>query len=106
MKSLEIVNELINEECFKEEKVVYSFERVIDEDYLQQIKADLEVLEIIRKKKVQLYSLELCMEVYETDREILFNYNNFFCLNMSFKLTMEELLKLKQWLEENENESI
>lgn len=67
-------------------------------DDFEQIKQDLEVLEIIRNKLVDFtalgelllgFSLEVALSMY--------NYNH-------FEITMEELLKLKQWLEENENE--
>ena len=65
---------------------------------LEEIKFYLEVLEIIYNKKVELELLEYLL-VYETSEKILEAYNS----NPSrIKLTLEELLKLKQWLEENE----
>lgn len=92
MKSLDIVNELIKEDNYKEEKVVYSFERVIDEDYLQQIKQDLEVLEIIITKSVDLEDLIYLFNKYENEDDyVLECYND--CHRC--KLTLDELLRLK-----------
>ena len=65
------------------------------------IKQDLEVLEIIRKKKVDVYYLSIALKFKLPIEEQLYYYNSI--EHNNFKLTMEELLKLKQWLEENEN---
>ena len=102
MKSLEIVDERI-EQVGKRGKVhLFSFETTIDEKDLQQIKQDLEVLEIIRKKKVEVLHLWYIIKTNEEkDNEyILMKYNESFG-NQRYELTMEELLKLKQWLENN-----
>lgn len=79
--------------------------RVISMENLETIKQDLEVLEIIKNKKVEVLHLWYIIKTNEEkDNEyILMKYNEGFG-NQMYKLTMEELLKLKQWLEDNENE--
>lgn len=98
MKSLEIVNDYIN--------LIDNFE--FDKCYvgvneLQQIKQDLEVLEIIRKKNVNINRLKTVIRLVKEGivniEEALKHYN----LHED-NLILEELLKLKQWLEVNENE--
>ena len=97
MKSLEIVNNLIN--YMESVGETYDFTNISKED-CKKIKQDLEVLEIIRKKKVDI-NLLLVMLGNSPIEEALENYNA--CGYR--KLTMEELLKLKQWLEENYDEN-
>lgn len=98
MKSLEIVDKKINY-CEKQEVPFISIRLVSS----QQIKQDLEVLEIIRKKKVEVFPLFFIIRTSEeeSDEYILMKYNTRFN-NKLYELTMEELLKLKQWLEGNE----
>ena len=67
------------------------------------IKQDLEVLKIIRKKEVFITELKYAFKNRKNDEEILRFYN--FGRGTQFQLTMEELLKLKQWLEGNKNEN-
>lgn len=103
MKSLEIVNKKLK---YLEKYRFYTQITDINENEAQQIKQDLDVLEIIRKKKVNLDHLKYCIEEpFKGDCDpielILFTYN--FCMKAEKKLTLEELQKLKQWLEENEN---
>jgi hypothetical protein len=77
-----------------------------DVDRLLSIKnEDLEVLEIIKKKKVEVFPLFFIIRTSEeeSDEYILMKYNTRFN-NKLYELTMEELLKLKQWLEVNEND--
>ena len=93
-KSLEIVNEKI-EWCHECGTPAIA----IGLDGLQQIQQSLEVLEIIRKKRVDMKLLAMFF-VALTTNEILFSYNSN-CGYEDEKLTLEELLKLKQWLEEN-----
>ena len=90
MKSLEIINELIN-----------SIDECHYKDELNEIKQDLEVLEIIRNKKVNVQFLLQCMDLVGTVEKCLDIYNSAL-RDSRGKLTLEELLKLKQWLEENE----
>ena len=97
MKSLEIVNDNID---LYGGITLKGYETSI-------IKQDLEVLEIIRKKEVSLDNLKYCIEEpfkgnCDPIELILFTYN--FCMKEEKKLTLEEVKKLKQWLEENENE--
>lgn len=103
MKSLEIINNDIRHyenACLK--AYDYKGEQL---SKLYQIKQDLEVLEIIRKKEVKLKDLKLSIQgfiegAFETIEKVLWSYN--FALMEEKHLTLEELLKLKQWLEENE----
>ena len=109
MKSLEIIDEIIAnfEDRVEFEKIFLKanpserprnkFIRQLEGS--KQIKQDLEVLEIIRKKKVDVASLKEIIEFSNTNEYILhvYNYNH-----SRYTLTMEELLKLKQWLEVNE----
>lgn len=94
LTSLEIVNIYLEvlelEEC--KEILLYR-------DYIQQIKQDLEVLGIIKYKIVNIEALKFCLEQYDNDNKALEIYNYF--EEDYRKLTMEELLKLKQWLETN-----
>ena len=101
MKSLEIVNERI-EQVGKRGKVhLFSFETTIDEKDLQEIKQDLEVLEIIRKKEVCVREVIHLCKGYLDMETALYIYND--NKDSKYHLTMEELLKLKQWLEKEEN---
>ena len=68
---------------------------------LEQIKFHLEVLEIIRKKDVNLTTLKLCIMRTDTIEQLLSKYNKSRYFTQD-ELTMEELLKLKKWLEGNE----
>lgn len=110
MKSLEIVNERINElkgvpelECYNKQRIKYLFHNeegagLLTYSELETIKQDLEVLEIIIKKEVNIEILKFLLEKYDGVKALeIYNLDN-------INLTMEELLKLKQWLEENENE--
>jgi hypothetical protein len=96
MKSLEILNDKIW-------KLVVYKKCFINVEEFNQIKADLEVLEIIRKKNVNINRLKVLIRLVEEGifkiEEALRHYN----LNED-NLTLKELLKLKQWLEENEND--
>ena len=112
MKSLEIVNDKIAElkdtyqhyTAVEKDKAKSSFAK-FDIEQFQQIKQDLEVLEIIRKKRVDILALECRINTFKDDNErILHSYNAMFYNKKIYKLTMEELLKLKQWLEVNEND--
>ena len=98
MKSLEIVNKLINQS--KRGMLIDN-----NEEELETIKQDLEVLEILKKKNVDVKVLKLYLrgirERIYTIENVLWDYNRVMVLEEE-KLTLEELLKLKQWLEENE----
>ena len=128
MKSLEIANDIakhlkdylddlkMTKEDFKLRKFIgveHIFERLEEKisevqtsmDNAQQIKQDLEVLEIIKKKRVDIDALIRIIRINneKSNEKILYDYN---CIvDKIYKLTMEELLKLKQWLEVNENEN-
>ena len=129
MKSLEIVNDIakhlkdylddlkMTKEDFKLRKFIgveHIFERLEEKisevqtsmDNAQQIKQDLEVLEIIKNKNIQIRELKHTLKgldkgIYITMDEVLFAYNLYHRLKDELPLTMEELLKLKQWLEVN-----
>lgn len=77
MKSLEIVNKLINQS--KRGMLIDN-----NEEELEQIKQDLEVLEILRKY--------LFIEKY---------VDSWFEIDLYEKEQKEDFNKLKQWLEEN-----
>lgn len=68
---------------------------------VRQIKKDLEVLEILKKKKVEVLHLWYIIKTNEekNNEYILMKYNESFG-NQRNELTLEELLKLRQWLEE------
>ena len=89
MKSLEIFNRAV-----KESKGTNLIELANSE--IQTIKQSLEVLEILRKKEVDIGFLKSILQDYSIE-EALEIYNE-----CERHLTMEELLKLKQWLEVNE----
>lgn len=91
MESLKIVNKKIN--YCEEQKVPCVSMRLVS---LQQIKEDLEVLEIIKNKLVDVNILKMLLIGFPLEH-VLEMYNQ-----DHFKITMEELLKLKQWLEVNE----
>ena len=75
MKSLEIVNEVLNDNDYG----------IIGTEELQQIKQDLEVLEILKKY--------LFIEKY---------VDSWFEIDLYEKEQKEDFNKVKQWLEENE----
>lgn len=92
MKSLEILSWLIDAlGGFSDGRIL------VEKNELEQIKQDLEVLEIIRKKKVDVYYLHTLLKNGEVD--VVLNRYNIYAREGA--LTMEELLKLKQWLEVN-----
>ena len=106
-KSLEIVNKEIEsihnqlndyDEDDEEYGFYPSYETLIYElNELEAIKQDLEVLEIIRKKKVDVYYLHALLKNGEVD--VVLNRYNIYAREGA--LTTEELLKLKKWLEVN-----
>lgn len=72
-----------------------------------KVKQDLEVLEIIRKKRIDILALKCRINTFKDDNEgILHSYNAMLYSKKIYKLTIEELQKIKQWFEENENENI
>ena len=96
MKSLEIIDR----------KTMLYGDVILNTEEAEQIKQDLEVLEIIRKKSVYLRELKHILrgfreKIYTTMEEVLVGYNLY--VTRENELTMEELLKLKQWLEKEEN---
>lgn len=98
MKSLEIVNEILDMDC----DTMFAYQRHwhVSEKYLETIKQDLEVLEIIKKKKVDMaFFIIVIHSTLHIDEQI--NYYNLRQCNYC-KLINEEFIKLKQWLEENE----
>jgi hypothetical protein len=115
MKSLERLNKieehyqkLIIDLYLKSQISKWEKDAIYDKykDDFEQIKQDLEVLEIIKKKKVEVFPLFFIIRTSEeeSDEYILMKYNTRFN-NKLYELTMEELLKLKQWLEVNNNEN-
>ena len=106
-RSLEIVNDKIAElkdtyqhyTAVEKDKAKSSFAK-FDIEQFQQIKADLEVLEIIKNKTVNIEALKFCLENYDNVEKAMEIYNYF--EEDYRKLTLEELLKLKQWLESYE----
>lgn len=95
MKSFEMVDYYLM--CLEEAKTNMC---VTCKEHLEQIKQDLEVLEIIKKKEVFIGELKYAFKNRKNDKEALHFYN--WGKDAKLMLTMEELLKLKQWLEENE----
>lgn len=118
MKSLEFINKDLQDfekalEDYKKRKEILNEE--VDEEYIKQItkeierykqiKQDLEVLEIIYKKNVDISWLKENLEVVTLGiypiEDALKGYNSI--KRIEHQLTLEELLKLKQWLEKEEN---
>ena len=114
MKSLELINERIEDLESKLESSNYlandnpsEFGKTFISDLskrldsYKQIKQYLEVLEIIRKKEINIQRLRIAIINTKDIEDTLLFYN---CGVQDFRrLTLEELLKIKQWLEENEN---
>ena len=97
MKSLEIVNEHIK--FIDDHRDIIKGTPVMLTE-LEQIKQDLEALEIIKNKKVDMTFFVVAIHsTLPIDEQI--NYYNSRQCNYC-KLTDEEFKKLKQWLEENE----
>ena len=96
MKSLEIVDKKIKE--IKDDE----FWIELSKSELQQIKQDLEVLEIINKKDVDIGYIKDLIKRFDDNEYILERYNEI--VSTLYKLTMEELMKIAVWLEENEND--
>lgn len=109
MEGLEIVNSnvrLLKKQLYKlkdvQEGTKEDFQKYTLECELKEqlkIKQDLEVLEIIYKKNVDVKNLRIYTKTFSHDKDLLSAYN--VGLDEEYHLTMEELLKLKQWLEEN-----
>lgn len=114
MKSLEFANEYRNitvksmndyiDNCDKYgQEINECYFNILEEQlaHFDIIKQDLEVLEIIKEKKVDVDIIWILMKKHKDINDILWYYN-FLCLKEYRHLTLEELLKLKQWLEVNE----
>lgn len=102
MKSLEILDLYLKvaEEEMEEDKVKDAIK-----NNLNQIKQDLEVLEIIKNKRVIVHLVITALNNCNGNVEEALKYHNDYKGNFYDQfLTLEELLKLKQWLEVNENE--
>lgn len=67
-----------------------------DVDELNQIERDLEILEIIRNKSVDIGHIRLCMNVEDGLCKI-YNYS---VTNSNDELTEEEYEKIKEWLKD------
>lgn len=102
MKSLEIVNQATYMiENAKGQKIdIGGYSLILPTSSVKIIKQDLEVLEIIRKKQVDLVFLRKVVVKLDNLEEMLDMYNT---VEWQHCLTMEELIKLKQWLEKEEN---
>lgn len=106
MKSLEIVRDklyILEKYPAKIEAVKLEKDVLINQEQLLKIEQELEALEIIRKKDVNLATLKLCIMRTDTIEQLLSKYNKSRYFTQD-ELTLEELLKLKQWFEENEND--
>lgn len=115
MKCLEIINDKIAElkdtyqhyTAVEKDKAKSSFAK-FDIEQFQQIKQSLEVLEIINKKNVRIGEIKYYLKEFKEGisisvtkiEDVLIEYNKGVALED--ELTLEELLKLKQWLEGNE----
>ena len=99
MKSLELINENLNIAKAIQREGLDCYEEIKE---LEQIKQDLEVLELIYKKNVDVKNLRIYIKTFNHDKDLLSAYN--VGLDEEYRLTMEELIKLKQWVEVNEND--
>ena len=110
MKSLEFINKDLQDfekalENYKKRKTINNEE--VDEEYIKQmtkeienykqIKQSLEVLELIKKKYVDINFIRWLFNT-NSIKQVLKKYN----AEGNIRLTLEELIKLKQWLEEQE----
>ena len=106
MKSLEIVNERIESTLKAEDKLKMELQLCFYKDEAQQIKQDLEVLEILRK---YIIIEEQCFDYDLEDGGTWIDYLNLKDINLNDIDDIDphwrdDLKKVKQWLEENENE--
>ena len=95
MKSLEIVNERIESTLKSENKLKMELQLCFYKDEAQQIKQDLEVLEILQVLILH-NGKSVGYKGIIRDFEVMLRLE---------KITKEQLDKLKQWLEENENDN-
>lgn len=118
MKSLEIVNEMVDywesavnvacqsnaENGYYDELDIVEYQNRLKK--YQQIKADLEILEILKKlfgdMEIDIWHSK---RFHKTIGEIRFSGTDFAIDVEDFGITLENLQKLKQWLEENEDGS-
>lgn len=95
MKSLYIVNKIVDQ--YENDNLEFWGEEIY------QIKKDLEVLEIIKKlfgnMEIDIWRSK---RFHKTIGEIRFSGTDFGIDVEDFGVTLENLQKLKQWLEENE----
>ena len=100
MKSLDLVNVLIKCSEFITNDTIG-----ISKKTVYQIKQDLEALEILiklfRNMDINIWKSKL---YHKMIGEIKFSGTDFEIDVGDYGVTIEELLKLKQWLEENEND--
>lgn len=106
MKSLEILEHIKNAPSFMGGDDIYKnniqSHWVFLED-IETIKADLEVLEIIKNNKVDVWELLHILRNWKNEPDYMIKavYNDR-CWGEQCALSDEEVIKLKQWLEENE----
>lgn len=107
MKSLEIVNDKIAElkdtyqhyTAVEKDKAKSSFAKFDIEQY-QQIKQDLEVLEILKNKNINVGRFKARCYISSDPHQLMRTYNCD-CNYIDDELSIDEVIKLKQWLEEN-----
>lgn len=96
MKSLEVVKNVLK--VYEMDGSTFGLLYVED---LKEIKQDLEILEIIRNKRVNVAELVGELIYFDNDEDVLEDYNSILCKGR--QLTLTELLKLKQWLDDNKD---
>lgn len=101
MTGKEALEKIKNNQHYREEKNWIIATSLQNTEEYKAINKDLEVLEIIRMKYVDVDVVRICLKRYE-DIDTALWYYNFLACREDRILTLEELLKLKQWLEENE----
>lgn len=102
MKSLEIeaIDYIIS--WIENVGVTYDMEVSCYEEEFKKIKQKLEVLEIIKNQHININKLENILKNEEDIEIALIKYNFEFYGGNEYILTLKEIRKLKQWLEEND----
>lgn len=101
MKSLDIVNEMLNYPF--EERILTELatnETIMREEELQQIKQDLDVLEILKNKNINVGRFKARFYISSNPHQLMRTYNCD-CNYIDDELSIDEVIKLKQWLEGN-----
>lgn len=95
MKSKEALEKITSYVFIIGETTPYSCLGGIFPEEVEEIKKDLEVLEILKDKEVDVNFFKTLIPFHKEEEDLMINYN---ATRWKGKLTLEETIKIKEWL--------